>query len=654
MTTEFQFGAYSNILLFTAVIAFFVIANGIARREKKQNSKILPEIVKNIRRIENPFYSLSNIQLVSVALTFIVLSLMRPQWGYQIVKGVHEGVDVIIAADVSDSMLAEDVKPDRLNVERRKIEDLLELLYGDRAALISFSGASFIESPLTLDYNSIKILSKNLNTDLVPLKGSNFESVALSASSLIRKRGKNTVPRDRALIIFSDGEFEPETLSIGMKILKENKITPFIILIGTEEGAPVPSTNGFKKDREGKLIVSKANFEDLKTQFSEAGGIAIRSTLQDTDLKEIYLQNIKKNLRQSKIDYNNVKKWNEYYQFPLTIGIILLVILWGKNLTISKSLNSLSWATLFFIVTLSTARAQDLSNFQTGLRLYEEGDFSGALEKFNDQEESPVIAYDKHIATGNAFYRLGNFKSALEEFGKAQSLAKTPKDRAKSLFNTANTLAQLGDLQKSLEIYEQAKKEAPKDKEIQNNIDYVNRLLKNLNENRDKDKEEEKEKEKEKNQPKDQDSKEEDNKDENSQNQEDNPNPPEKDQDDSSKEDTQKDQDKEKNQKSQTGSDDEKNNDNESENETGSKSDEKDDMDNQEGDTESDNPNQKEDRQESKNESSEKSSSKPLNDQLESQLESIEENTNARNQYRYKKALEQMERERRQFPTMDW
>src|SRR5690606_8906956 len=117
---------------------------------------------------------------------------------------------------------------------------------------------------------------------------------------------------------------------------------------------------------EGQLIISKADFEDLQLQFSEVNGLAIRSTLQDTDLKEIYLQHIKKNLDQSKIDYENVKKWNEYYQYPLLLGVLVLIIAWCKNIGFPRSLHSKMAFAIFLFLNPTVSNAQEVSKFQKG------------------------------------------------------------------------------------------------------------------------------------------------------------------------------------------------------------------------------------------------------------------------------------------------
>jgi Ca-activated chloride channel family protein len=463
----------SFVLIFVLGL-FLLFANFKRKKEKFLTSKILPKILENVQRKENKLYKLSSLVLITSSLALLTIALARPQWGYEVIPGSHIGLDIAIAVDVSESMLAEDTKPDRLSFTRRKVEDFINLIQGDRIGLISFAGASFIESPLTLDYNSIKLLARNLSVDLVPLKGSNLESAVLSSVKIFKKSTENNSNRAKVMLIISDGEFEDIYLKPAIQLLKDNNILPFLIIVGAEEGAPIPSGNGFRRDQNNKIIISKANLEILSNEFNSIDGMAVRATLTENDIKEIYLNKIKKNLTQSKFTYNNVKKWNEYFQIPLLLGLIIISIAWR---TPNKFF-------LFFLIQAyfftSTSYAQSNSEIINAQKLYEEGKFKEALNILENSNNTISNAFEKNILLGNTYYRLKDYKKALEEFGKAQSVAEDSKNRSKALFNTANTLIQSGQLDKSLEILEQAKKETPKDKEIDNNISYVKKLLKNL------------------------------------------------------------------------------------------------------------------------------------------------------------------------------
>ena len=609
----------------------------LSKNEALQLKKILPKILHGTNHIENPKYSLSSSVRLSLSLFLIIFALLRPQWGFEMIEGTHEGIDLVIGVDVSDSMLAEDAKPDRLSFARRKIDDLIDITRGDRLALISFAGASFIESPLTLDYGSIKLTSQNLSTDLVPVKGSNFESAAVSTANLFEREDKKHNLRARALIVFTDGEFEENTFLAGLEVLKKANVIPFLIVIGAEEGAPIPTASGFKRDKSNKIILSKAPMSKLNEDLVKFGGLAIRATLNDKDITEIYSAHIKNALEQKKISYTSVKKWNEYFQIPLFLGV--LALLWTWKFSIFRHKHTLILALLSIWTSNYEAYAQDSSKLLKAQQLYENGKFQDALSLLNEETSQSEDSFNSHLLSGNSYYRLGDFNKALDEYGKAQSLAKDPKERAKALFNSADSLTQLGQFQKSLDALKQAEKETPKDKEINNNIEYVKKLLKDLSEKKKEESQNKEEQKQEQNQQSgapddtgDKGTKKEDQKSDSGQSSENN---------DSQ---NRMDENNQENDKTKEGKKNEPQRDNESSPKKESEKSE------ENLDQSNDSPKEKGTGSKPNN----KNTSLDQTDQLESQLESLEENTSARNQYRHKKALEQVERSQKQPSAMDW
>ena len=136
-----------------------------------------------------------------VILFLLIFSLLQPQWGFSWKSAQRKGLDIVVALDVSESMLAQDVSPSRLERAKRKIIDLIDNLKGDRIALISFAGTAYVESPLTLDYESYKIFLNSVNTDSVPIKGTNIESaLSKSLESLGISSNKSDLEKDRSII----------------------------------------------------------------------------------------------------------------------------------------------------------------------------------------------------------------------------------------------------------------------------------------------------------------------------------------------------------------------------------------------------------------------------------------------------------------------
>lgn len=263
--------------------------------------------------------------LIVCAVVFLVIALLRPQWGFQWEEIKRKGVDIIIALDLSESMLAEDIKPNRLERAKRKIHDLLNMLEGDRIGLVAFAGVSFLECPLTLDYNAAKIFLDYLDVDLLPVKGTAIgEAIRTSVEAFGKYAGKS-----RALILITDGEDLEADPVIAAKAAREAGVKIFAIGVGKEGGAPIPNRNaggGFKKDKKGNLIISKLDEESLQEIALETGGLYVRSVTGDMDLEKIYKEHIRGKMEQGELKTTRRKKWEERFQIFVLLGFILITL----------------------------------------------------------------------------------------------------------------------------------------------------------------------------------------------------------------------------------------------------------------------------------------------------------------------------------------
>lgn len=267
-----------------------------------------------------------NLKIFLILLTAILLiiSLMRPQWGFRWQKVQRMGVDILIALDVSKSMLAEDIKPNRLERAKLAIKDLVKKLRGDRIGLIAFAGSAFLECPLTLDYGGFLLVLNQINPSLIPRGGTAISK----AISLARKSYEGGQKKYKALVIITDGEdHEGEVLSMAELARKEG-IKIFCIGVGTREGELIPvkdekAGRRFLKDREGNFVKSRLNEELLEEIALKTGGSYVRATPADFGLDLVYekkISKMEKRLLKSKL----AKQYEERFQLPLLIAFILL------------------------------------------------------------------------------------------------------------------------------------------------------------------------------------------------------------------------------------------------------------------------------------------------------------------------------------------
>jgi len=281
-----------------------------------------------------------DITLTTFAIFFLILALSQPRWGYQWKDLDQKGVDVIIALDVSSSMLAQDIKPNRLERAKHKIVDLLDMLEGDRVGLVAFAGTSYLQCPLTVDYSAARIFLNAIDTNLIPVQGT-----AISHAIRTSVKAFNIEDtRSRAIILITDGEDHTGDAIQSANWAKENETKIFVIGIGSEIGAPIPNSGsgktGFKKDKGGNVILTKLDEPTLQQIAIQTGGSYVRSVSGDMDLQKIYLENIKHKVESKTFKTERKRIWIERFQWLIFTALICLSIKYfRKGLSKEKSQN---------------------------------------------------------------------------------------------------------------------------------------------------------------------------------------------------------------------------------------------------------------------------------------------------------------------------
>jgi Ca-activated chloride channel family protein len=263
--------------------------------------------------------------IIILSVAFIIFALTRPRWGYHFEELKRKGVDLIVCVDLSSSMMAEDVKPNRLKRAKIEIEDFLKIVHGDRIGLLAFAGRSFLQCPLTLDYSAFKMFLDYLDTDLIPVQGTAIEDALKAAIKALDSKDKNS----KAIILITDGEDTIGNPINAAKEAKEKGIKIFTIGIGSKGGAPIPEADGmggFKKDKRGQLVMTTLDEETLQDIALTTGGKYVRSITGDLDLEKIYIEGIKRELEEKEFKEKKVKRYEERFQLFLGFAIILLVV----------------------------------------------------------------------------------------------------------------------------------------------------------------------------------------------------------------------------------------------------------------------------------------------------------------------------------------
>ncbi len=275
-----------------------------------------------------PLWSPSRLVLKQIFLVltfvFLILCLAEPKWGYHFEEVIRKGNDLFLIVDLSNSMLAEDLKPNRLERAKRKIRDLLKMANGDRIGMIVFAGRSILICPLTLDYQAVEQFLNDLSPDLIPIQGTDLSGAFKLAMNNFRDPKSS-----KALIVLSDGEDHSDELESTVNSLKEKKIPLYILGFGTPEGAPVPlpkGEGGFKRDRSGNIVISKLEEQTLAEIAKKSGGVYIRSVTNDEDLNELYVKDLKGALKGNEIKSGKKRVYESRFQWPLGFAFLVLLI----------------------------------------------------------------------------------------------------------------------------------------------------------------------------------------------------------------------------------------------------------------------------------------------------------------------------------------
>jgi len=263
------------------------------------------------------------ISLLLAGLTLLIFALAGPRWGMHYQNVSRKGVDIMAAIDVSPSMLVEDVSPNRLERAKREVIDLIRVLSGDRVGVVAFSGAAFIQCPLTLDYGALEMFLGQLDTGLIPLAGTDVGGAIDASLAGFDTRLKT----DKVIILITDGEDNEGKALEAAQRARDMGIRIFIFGIGDPSGEPIPNVDGgFKKDADGNIIVSRLDEDGLREIADNTGGLYVRALTGDLDLDILYFDGIKSRTQATELKSGKIKVYEErFYIFIVPAFIMLLM-----------------------------------------------------------------------------------------------------------------------------------------------------------------------------------------------------------------------------------------------------------------------------------------------------------------------------------------
>jgi Ca-activated chloride channel family protein len=310
------------LVLIPVLLVVFIIGRKIRKRSLKRFGE--PDILNQLM----PFLSVNRpvvkFLFILIALVFIILGMARPQFGSKLEEIKRKGIEIVIALDVSNSMLAEDIQPNRLEKAKQAIERLVEKLADDKIGLIVFAGNAYVQIPITNDYASAKMFLSSINTQIVPKQGTSIGSAI--------DLGMNSFSPDneasKALIIITDGEDHEDDVVSMAKEAAEKGIVIHVIGVGTPDGSPIPVYSGgqrsFRKDREGNTVITKLNEKILREITSAGNGSYIRATNSRLGLNMLFDQISA--MEKQEMDIRKYSEYDEKFQYMIGLALILIFL----------------------------------------------------------------------------------------------------------------------------------------------------------------------------------------------------------------------------------------------------------------------------------------------------------------------------------------
>ena len=314
-----------EMLWWLLTIPVFVVAYVLITRHKRRQLSEFgdPELMAQLMPDASKSRPIVKFALLMGALSLLIIAAARPQYGQQEKTVKRQGIEVMVALDISNSMLAEDVAPNRLDRAKQMLSKMIDNMVDDKVGLVVFAGEAFTQLPITCDYVSAKMFLNTISPKLIPTQGT---AIGAALQTAIRSFGSQESDAGRAIILITDGENHEDDAIATAKQAQELGIQVFVIGIGKPEGSPipVPGTNDYIKDRSGQVVVSRLN-EEMCQEIAQAGkGAYVRCDNTNTAMRA--LQQELDRIATTDLETTVYADYNEQYQSFVLIALLLLVI----------------------------------------------------------------------------------------------------------------------------------------------------------------------------------------------------------------------------------------------------------------------------------------------------------------------------------------
>ena len=511
------------------VIPLLVVIRLVGWRRRRTKLKKLgdPELLRQLMPGISKYRPTVKFCLMLAAFALLTVMLARPQMGSKVSHDKRQGIETIICLDISNSMLAQDVAPSRLDKSKMLVENLVDHFSNDKIGLVVFAGDAFVQLPITSDNVSAKMFLQNITPGLIQSQGTNIaQAIDVACQSFTQQKNVG-----RAVIVITDGENHEPGAEEAAKNAKKNGVNVYILGIGSAKGAPIPMGDGsYLKDNAGNTVMTALN-EDMCKQLAQAGSGKYIHVDNTGDAEEQLNDDLTK-LQKGETDSVIYSEYDEQFQ-AVGIVVILLLILeicvlevknpllrnvrfFGKNPLAAKAPFMGKKAMVLMLLLLSTVGM----SAQSDRHFIREGNRSFKSQKWVEAETQYRKAIAKNGRNPQAVYNLGcalmmqqKDSMAMQQFENAAQLETNKMRRAKSYHNMGVVMQNHREYAKAIDCYKMALRNNPTDDETRYNLALCKKLLKDQqkqnqnnkdnkndkNKNKDKNKDQNKDKDKDKN-----------------------------------------------------------------------------------------------------------------------------------------------------------
>ncbi|HIP03401.1 MAG TPA: VWA domain-containing protein [Campylobacterales bacterium] len=410
--------------------------------------------------------------MLFIALFLMIIALARPAIEKGDVKIKSKKIDLLIALDISKSMLASDIYPNRLEFAKKKIYEFIDSFKEANVGVIAFSSEGFLVSPMTQDSATLKYLIGNLSLESLSTAGTNLLIPIQKGASFLKDS------KQKIIIIFTDGG-DNESFEKELEATKNANEHIYIYATATNGGAPITENGVSIKDKEGNIVITKLN-EKIKTLAIESGGAYIVGGLKD-DSVSILVEDIKKKFKMQDTQSRKIKEYKELFYYPLGFGIFFMLLAFS-------SFPKRSYVGIFVLLVLGInspklhAGVFDFQTIDKADEAYQNEEYKEAIESYKEvvkSKKSPQSFYD----LANAQYKDKKYEQALSTYNKVTS--KDSNLEYKKLFNSGNSHFQLKKYEEALKAYEKAKK-INNEADLEHNIQLAKKMIEKKKKEQDK------------------------------------------------------------------------------------------------------------------------------------------------------------------------